>query len=203
MKVVDILKRMVGNIESAAQSVKRVEERTDALVAGCANQTDLLNRKFEEVVAGLDNQSDLLNRKFNEVIVGLNNQLALLNRRLNRAVEGVAVGGETGKDGGGRVPDTPPSPRGKAPEATLRQAMQQIPLLLAERTYNSSHPDYDARVVRNFPGHIFNWDRPCKNTAFHALCDAAQGEEVAARVWDAVLAAPIVETQTCPPPRHG
>ena len=80
MKVVDILKRMVGNIDSAAQSLKRVEERTDALVAGCANQTDLLNRKFEEVVAGLDNQSDLLNRKFNEVIVGLNNQSGLLNR---------------------------------------------------------------------------------------------------------------------------
>jgi predicted O-methyltransferase YrrM len=200
MKVVDILKRVVGNIDSAAQSLKRVEERTDALVAGCANQTDLLNRKFEEVVAGLDNQSDLLNRKFNEVIVGLNNQSALSNRKLDRALEGVAVGRGTGKGGGGRVADTPPSPspRGKAPEATLREAMQQIPLLLAERTYNSSHPDYDARVVRNFPGHIFNQDRPCENTAFHALCQAAHGDEVADRVWDAVLAEALVEAASVP-----
>jgi predicted O-methyltransferase YrrM len=198
MKVVDILKRMVGNIDSAAQSLKRVEERTDALVAGCANETDLLNRKFEEVVAGLNNQSDLLNRKFNEVITGLNNQSALLNRKLNRAGEGVAVGRGTGRGDGGRVADTPPSPRAKASEATLREAKRQIPLLLAERTYNSSHPDYDARVVRNFPGHIFNQDRPCENTAFHALCHAAQGDEVADHVWDAVLAEALVEAASVP-----
>ncbi len=47
MKVVDILRRMVGNADSAAQSLSRVDEKLGALVAGCANETDLLNRKFD------------------------------------------------------------------------------------------------------------------------------------------------------------
>jgi predicted O-methyltransferase YrrM len=167
MKVVDILKRVAGNTDSAAQSLNRVDEKLDALVAGCANQSDLLNRKFDQVIAGLDNQSDLLNRK------------------LNRLIEGVFASGEaTG------VPDMT---LGTTPDPTLREAMQRIPLLRAERTYNTSHTDYDARVVRNFPGHIFNHDRLCENAAFQALSRSAQGDEVADRVWDAILAEALVE----------
>jgi predicted O-methyltransferase YrrM len=167
MKVVDILKRVAGNTDSAAQSLNRVDKKLDALVAGCANQSDLLNRKFHQVIAGLDNQSDLLNRK------------------LNRLIEGVFASDEaTG------VPDMT---LGTTPDPTLREAMQRIPLLLAGRTYNTSHPDYDARVVRNFPGHIFNHDRLCENAAFQALSRSAQGDEVADRVWDAILAEALVE----------
>jgi predicted O-methyltransferase YrrM len=167
MKIVDILRRMAHNTDSTAQSLTRVDEKLGALVAACANQTNLLNRKFDQVIAGLDNQSDLLNRK------------------LNRLIEGVFAGGEaTG------IPDTP---SGTTRDLTLREAMQRIPLLLAERTYNTSHPDYDARVVRNFPGHIFNHNQHCENAAFQALSRLAQGDEVADRVWDAVLAEALVE----------
>ena len=48
-------------------------------------------------------------------------------------------------------------------------------------------------MVRNFSGRIFNRDRPCKNTAFEALADFAQGGEVADQLWDAVLAEALVE----------
>jgi predicted O-methyltransferase YrrM len=171
MKVVDILRRMAGNADSAAQSLSRVDEKLGALVAGCANETDLLNRKFDQVIAGLDNQSDLLNRK------------------LNRLIDGVFGGGAAG------VTDKPPATTG---EPTLREAMQQIPLLLAERTYNTSHPDYDARVVRNFPAHIFNHHRPCENSAFRALSRPADGDQVADQVWDAVLAEALVEAASVP-----
>jgi predicted O-methyltransferase YrrM len=126
-----------------------------------------LNRKFDQVIAGLDNQSDLLNRK------------------LNRLIEGVF--------GGREAPVVPDTSSETTRDPTLREAMQRIPLLLAERTYNTSHPDYDARVARNFPGHIFNYDRPCENAAFQALSRAAQGDEVADRVWDAALAEALVE----------
>src|SRR5215469_10040739 len=47
--------------------------------------------------------------------------------------------------------------------ARLRHAMQQMPLMRAERTYNTAHPDYDRYLVRNFPGRIFNHNIPCDN----------------------------------------
>jgi predicted O-methyltransferase YrrM len=207
MRVFDILKKAVGNIDSAARSLQRLEERADALVAGCANQSDLLNRKLEEVIAGLNNQSDLFNRKFDGVIVGLNNQSGLLNRKFNEVIaatndqsalldrqrNSLVEASTTGRGTGGSA-----SPRGKASEPTPQGAMPQVPLLLAERTYNSSHPAYDARVVRNFPGRIFNHDRPCTNTAFQALAEFAESGEVADREWDAVLAEALVEAVSVP-----
>jgi predicted O-methyltransferase YrrM len=177
MKVIEILKRGAGNIDSTAQSLRRIEEKLAALVAGCANETDLLNRKFDQVIVGLDNQSDLLNRKFNRLIEGGFGEKKVL-----------------GEEAAG-VTATPPLTTG---EPTLREAMQRIPLLLAERTYSTSHPDYDARVVRNFPGHIFNHDRPCENTAFRALSRPADEDQVADQEWDAVLAEALVEAASVP-----
>jgi predicted O-methyltransferase YrrM len=192
MKVVEILKRMVGNSDSAVRSLKRVDDRLDALVAGCANETDLLNRKFDQVIAGLDNQSDLLNRKFDQVVAGLDNQSELSNRKFDRLIEGVIRGREFG-DGTMQVPDAM-----QAPPATLREAMERMPLLIADRTYNTSHPGYDARLVRNFPGHLFNHDRSCDNAAFRVLGRFAQGEEVPDHAWPAVLGETLVEAASVP-----
>src|SRR6516165_4017411 len=154
MKIVDILRRVVGNSDSSAQSLMRADNKLDALVAGCANQTDLLNGKFEQVIAGLNNQSALLNRKF------------------DRLIEGVFRGREAG-NGEMQVLDAM-----QAPPATLREAMERLPLLIAERTYNTSHPDYDARVVRNFPGRVFNLAKPCENAALEELGRLVQGDQV-------------------------
>src|SRR6516164_5959616 len=107
MKIVDALRRTLGNTDSAAESLR-------ALVAGCANQSDLLNRKFDQVIAGLDNQSGLLNRKF------------------DRLIESVIRDPEFGNG-------TIQAPHAlQAPAATLREAMERMPLLIAERTYNTS-----------------------------------------------------------------
>jgi predicted O-methyltransferase YrrM len=187
MKIVDILRRVVGNSDSSAQSLMRADNKLDALVAGCANQTDLLNRKFEQVIAGLNNQSDLLNHKFNQAIAGLNNQSALLNRKFDRLIEGVFRCREVG-NGEMQVLDAM-----QAPPATLREAMERMPLLIAERTYNTSHPDYDARVVRNFPGRVFNLAKPCENAALEELGRLVQGDQVPDQAWDAVLGESFVE----------
>ena len=66
---------------------------------------------------------------------------------------------------------------------TFREAMQRIPLLLADRTYNTSHPDYDARMVRNFPGDIFNDSLRSEYAAFNALKHLARANEGADPVW--------------------
>src|SRR5271163_1460178 len=168
MKFMNILRRVVGNSDSAAESLR-------ALVAGCANQSDLLNRKFDQVIAGLNNQSELLNRK------------------LNRVIEGVFDGSKSRTGGVTRVPDPMQSPPGTAVERMLREAMEQMPLVIAERTYNTYHANYDARVVRNFPGRVFNRDKPCENPAFEALGRLVQGDQVPDQAWDAVLAATLVE----------
>jgi predicted O-methyltransferase YrrM len=177
MKVADILRRVAGNADSAAQSLIRVDQKLDALVAGCANQSDLLNRKFDQVIAGLDNQSDLLNRK------------------LNRLIED-GFGRKKGL--GEKAAAVTDSPSAATGASTFREAMQQIPLLLAERTYNTSHPDYDARLVRNFPGRIFNYDQPCENVAFRALSRSSSGDQVMDHAWDAVLAEALVEAASVP-----
>jgi predicted O-methyltransferase YrrM len=208
--------------------LKRVDDKLDALVAGCANQTDLLNRKFDQVVAGLDNQSDLLSRKFDQVVAGLDNQSdllsrkfdqvsagldnqsdllnqkfdqmiagladqsVLLNRKFDRLIEGVIRDRGFG-NGAVQVPDAM-----QAPPATLREAMERRPLLIAERTYNTAHPGYDARVVRNFPGHLFNHDKSCENPALQVLGRLAQGDEVPDQAWPAVLGETLVEAASVP-----
>src|SRR5689334_4678939 len=56
---------------------------------------------------------------------------------------------------------SPPDHSHKANAATFKEAMERIPLLLDEKTYNTAHPQYDANAVRNYPGTIFNHDVPC------------------------------------------
>jgi predicted O-methyltransferase YrrM len=189
---------MVGNIDSTAQSLKRVEDKLDALVAGCANQSDLLNRKFDQVIAGLDNESNLLNRKFDQVIASLDKQSDRLNRTLDPIIERASSWSKADGDRPAHVVGALQAAPGGPREPTLREAMQRIPLLLAERTYNTSHPDYDARMVRNFPGHIFNHEAPSDNPALRALAQLAEGEEVPEHAWDAVLADALVEASSVP-----
>jgi hypothetical protein len=62
--------------------------------------------------------------------------------------------------------------------ARLRHAIQQMPLMRAERTYDTSHLDYDRHPVRDFPGRIFNHNVACDNAAFRAL--ARLGRDVPA-----------------------
>jgi predicted O-methyltransferase YrrM len=184
------------------------------MIAGLDHQSDLLNRKFEEIITGLDHQSDLLNQRFEQLITGLGHQSDLLNdnlerivasldsqsnllkRQLNRSLEGVpgGAGSEVAEASGALCALRAPSP--ETATFTLREAMQRMPLLSAERTYNTSHPDYDAELVRNFPGHIFNHDRRSENAAFEALERLAQVDEVADREWQVVLSETLVEAKS-------
>ncbi|MBV8089744.1 MAG: class I SAM-dependent methyltransferase [Alphaproteobacteria bacterium] len=170
MKVIGSLRRNSRSADSAAESLR-------ALVAGCANQSDLLNRKFDQIIAGLDNQSDLLNRKF------------------DRLIEGVAAGNRVRND---YAANTPTPSLAAASGTPVNGTMQHSPLLVAERTYNTAHPDYDARIVRNYPGFFLNLARPSDNAAFLALSRFAEGDQVPEHVWDAVLGETFVEAASVP-----
>jgi predicted O-methyltransferase YrrM len=203
MKAIEVLRRALGNLEAVTTSLAAIQQ-------GIANQSDLLNRRLEEIIVGVDNQSDLLNRKLAEIITHVDRQSVLLNDKIDQLATGlsrqsdllrqslgIVLGAARSSEAGDvEVPCTLQAPPQGTATSTLHEAMQQIPLLLADRTYNTSHPDYDARMVRNVPGHIFNDGLPCENAAFKALKHLGQASEVADSVWEAVLNDTLAEAKS-------
>src|SRR6185295_18593256 len=60
-------------------------------------------------------------------------------------------------------------------KTTADEVLRRQPLLIDEMTYNTSHPCYDAKQVRNVPGRIFNAGEQCDNSAYAALRMLANG----------------------------
>lgn len=202
IKIIEALMRNLRSADSAAESLR-------ALVAGCANQSDLLNRKLNQVIAGLDNQSDLFNRKLNEVIAGLNKQSDLLNRKLDQVIAGLDNQSNLFNRQLDRLTERvaaarshyladAPTPSSEAVSAPpLRETNQQSSLLISERNYDAA-PDYDARLIRNRPGCVLNHHRPTENAAFLALSRFVEGHCVREQAWDAVLGETFVEVASVP-----
>jgi predicted O-methyltransferase YrrM len=134
-------------------------------------------------VEGNASQAQPLGRRFDQVVDSLVHETDLLRLKGKRLVRTVLR----------LVPRTR-----KAPGSTLRHAMQQMPLLRAERTYNTSHPDYDRSLVRNFPGRVFNYHVPCDNASFRALARLGRRRNVPDRAWSAVLRAVLAEASSIP-----
>ena len=49
--------------------------------------------------------------------------------------------------------------RQKTENVSFDTALGRQPLMIDAKTYNTSHPDYNANLVRNFPGKIFNAEK--------------------------------------------
>jgi hypothetical protein len=60
MRVLEILKRLIGNSDRSAQLMAEVRE-------GTANQSSLLNEKLNAVILGIQNQTELFNSRFKEL----------------------------------------------------------------------------------------------------------------------------------------
>jgi len=159
--------------------LNRATHHTDA---AAQSETGLLEKPAALVTASV-RSPDLLYRKSDRLIAGLVNRSRKLKGKIKPVIRRALM----------RLPS-----RGQTPAAELRQALEGMPLLRAERTYNTSHPDYDASLVRNFPGRIFNRKTPCDNVAFRALASLAQGARVPHRVWNAVLRAALAEASSIP-----
>ena len=215
MKSIEILKRMVKNSDKSV-------ELLDKTAAGVDNQSRLLNDKLREVIAGLDNQSRLLNDKLEELIEGTVNQSRLLNDKLMGIVHRqdalmelqkaeIAAIRELLKDRGSGsdlstiqvapVPDNPIAPVHRPAQiqrASFETALASLPLMIDAKTYNTSHPDYDANLVRNFPGKIFNADKSCNNIAYANLKQLANGDKVPDNAWGPILKDALEEAKTVP-----
>jgi len=82
--------------------------------------------------------------------------------------------------------------------AAFSKAMGTMPLMIGEKTYNGAHPDYDPRIVRNFPGRIFNANLHCDNRLFLEIKKLSFGERVPRLRWLPVLRHAMAEAATVP-----
>jgi predicted O-methyltransferase YrrM len=210
MKIVEVVKRMARNSD-------KVAVRSDEIVAGISNQSSLLNDKLIELIQGTANQSSLLNDKLEQLIQSTLNQSRLLNDKLTAIIDRQNVQfelqkieiatirkllgtGASASDNFSTIQAPPVPDSGSARTSTGKSALETAlgghPLMIAAKTYNTSHPDYDANVVRNFPGQIFNADRPCSNTVYADIKRLAKGEQVPDQTWNAILKDALEEAKT-------
>lgn len=88
-----------------------------------------------------------------------------------------------------------------SPESS-KNAIAKLPLLLAEKTYNTAHPEYDAVKVRNYPRRIFNAEVGSKNVVYQALLPRVKTKngisEIPDSSWESILDQTLAEVKEIP-----
>ncbi len=205
------VRRTIRNSDSSRQALWEIRD-------GVANQSGLINRKMHELIQGIANQSQILNTKLNELIslssalLGTQNAQAEL---LADLVRGLAGKYELALDPAKvdailqRPVAPPPAPPAAEEEVdpldiqgftgdSFQDAMKNASLFIADKTYNTAHPDYNANDVRNWTGKILGHDRPCSNVVYAELLKLAQGDQVPDLAWESVLKQGLEEIRTVP-----
>lgn len=153
------------------------------------------------IYQGINNLAENQNNKMTEVVSALHyiahqqqEQMKLL-RELITTFGGRASAAAVAQPTNHADFQAPPAGTGSS---SFKQAMERIPLLIDEKTYNTSHPDYDANAVRNFPGKILGYHRPCKNRLYKEILGLAKGDFVADNKWNKILDEMLAEAKTVP-----
>jgi len=170
MKVLKSIKSFLSNTMQSAQISREIRE-------GVANQSEMMNIKLTEIKEGVANQTELMNRKLTQLIEIVKHQSIALQKssNLNNGLQ------------------APPGTAG-----SFEEAMQQHPLMFAHKTFNTSHPDYDAAAARNFPGKIFNIDKGEMNPLYGELKKLIQNAEISEERWSSILKETLEEVKTVP-----
>jgi predicted O-methyltransferase YrrM len=174
-----LLKQILKNAESQKQFLSEVRE-------GIANHADLTNRKMHECI------------ELNKQMIALQQaQLECLKKFLPEK-ERMASDATTLQ----YPPLREQATETTAPGHSFKEAMANIPLMIADKTYNTAHPEYDAHVVRNYPGQIFNAELKAKNAVYQALLPKVKKKkgivEVLDASWESVLNDMMDEVKTIP-----
>jgi predicted O-methyltransferase YrrM len=215
MKVFEIIRRLVRNSDKSSQLLI-------STVSGIDNQSRLLNEKLQQVIEGLDNLSELLNTKLQGLFEGTMNQSSLLNdkltaiihqqdalmelhkaeiRELQEALDRLGINRSTIQ--ARTIPDNPSKPTHGSMEIEQRGASFDIalarqPLMIDAKTYNTSHPDYDANLVRNFPGKFLSSNRLCNNVLYTGLQQLSKYDEIPEVAWGPILDDALKEAMAVP-----
>jgi predicted O-methyltransferase YrrM len=160
--------------QSMDQRLAALDQKLAAIIEGMNNQSQLFNNKFGSLIQAADNQSRLIDRGFKAVVAGLDNQSRLLS---NRSV-------------------APSEQRSAQPAAAINRQLR--PGMIAEKTYDTSHPDYDVNVVRNFPEKILGDQFSSRNLVFADLKKMAEGDKVTDEAWAPALQSALAEAKMVP-----
>lgn len=179
MKLLRELKRIVTKNKSrqktTIQLLKEIRE-------GVANHADLTNKKMNECI-GLTRQLVALQQLHLEFAVKLQEQGSLSARELSR-FQGSPI--QLSEESQNEIPDS-------------KTAIAHLPLLLAEKTYNTGHPSYEANKVRNFPGRFFNSEIPSNNEVLkelYLISDKKKRYEIKDETWNKILETTLSEIKT-------
>jgi predicted O-methyltransferase YrrM len=104
-------------------------------------------------------------------------------RRLRRAVRG-------------SIDSTVHALRGGA--GSVNDELSTRPLMFAEKTYNTAHPDYEPELARCYSGRIHNPEFPSTNPLFGEIQKRAWRNWVPNRAWLPVLRDVMAEASTVP-----
>lgn len=170
MKVIETIKRYLHHTFVTAKNSEDIYE-------GMNNQSELINHKLNELQEGIKNQSELINRKMNELIRNMQQFMA--------ASKGATLQEITSAVGNGDV-------------GCFEDAQKLCPLMFGPKTYNTSHPDYNADLVRNFPGKIFHMDKDPGNPVYAELKKFIQGDKITEGRWIKTLRETLEEARTVP-----
>jgi predicted O-methyltransferase YrrM len=83
--------------------------------------------------------------------------------------------------------------------SAVNAAKARAPLLIAPKTYNTDHPDYEPELVRNFPDRIQNADLGCDNALLAEIRKLARrNNKVPRKLWRQILLDAMAEARTVP-----
>ncbi len=159
------------------------------------HHTFVMAKKAEDIYEGMNNQTELFNHKINALHQGIKNQSELINRKMDELIKATQQLTAAVSSHGGVF-----STAGVPSEMTVsfQDIMKRQPLMLAPKTFNTNHPDYDAVTVRNFPGKIFHMDKDPGNPVYGELKNLIKNNEIADIQWEQILKEAMEEIKTVP-----
>jgi len=184
------LQQLRRRVRIPVELAREINHKMDALIEGSANESRLLNDKSKAIIESVNNQTRMLGAKLDAVIAALNNQSRQLNVKLDAII--AAMDGSPPRVAANATAST------AARVSNIEDAEYPSGALIAEKTYDTSHPDYDVAVVRNFPGKIFNRELRCTNSVYTEMTKLANGEGLPDKAWTPVLQNALAEAKTVP-----
>lgn len=175
-----ILKRLLHNQAQIADNTSEMRELMRI-------QTEIMNRRLGEMNEVIHYLAAVAHKQSGlEMADAAATRMASNGLNVNngyqappfRVVQGGASGGNSYQDAMGA--DAP------------------LPLVFARNTYNPSHQNYDANVVRNFAGKAMNTDVKIDNVVWDELKRMMKGDEIPEKRWASIIKQTLEEAKSVP-----
>lgn len=208
-----LLNDKLGELIAGLNNLQMIlSDKLSLVIDASGNEQRLLNDKLELIIQGLAIEQGLINDKLTEQIENQRSYFIEEADRLNKII-GIINNDKITQSVASHlqiieakldrlIAERAPAESGDGfpayGKSTTEEALRRIPLLLAPKTYNTDHPDYDPALARNFPGVLQNGDRSSGNPALRAIRQVMQASETNGRAWADQLEIAFAELKTIP-----